>query len=105
MKSGGYVLLFALLIAGCQRQKAEPFAYQTIYLLPDGRVEFIGNVGTLNSILPKLSNPSTTRINVAACTTAETEETLRVVRALQAAGYDEIGLTGVGADRKSTCTR
>ena len=105
-KKGGFcVLLCALLIVGCQCRKSDGFSYQTIYLLPDGRVEFSGNVGAMDSMLPKLPSPSTTRIIIAACTTEKTEETVRVVRSLQAAGYRDIGLIGVGPDRKSTCAR
>ena len=103
-ESFGFLVL-AFLVAACQGKAPVISVYQTIYLLPDGRYEFDGDTADLATTMKRLSNPTSARLNIAACSASQSAKALQTVRALQAAGYEQIGFITTDFKHHPACGR
>jgi hypothetical protein len=98
----------SLLLAACGGSGAgsAPIELQTLYVLPNGQYQVGGTqMGDLAVATKYLGSPSHTRVNVSACSSAQSASVLATVRQLEAAGYEEVGFVVADPAKQPACRR
>ena len=102
-----YVCTLVSLLAACGHAALPPETeLQTLYVLPGGTYQVSAAAGKdLAAAIRQLGPPTHTRVNVSACSAAQSADVVNAVRALEKSGYENVGFVVADPSQQPACGR